>query len=196
MKTFYTILIMVLLAASVGCNTAEGENTTTDEDVVEATTDENTPITDTTGSLSAETETTIETTTKISEPEVKEVVEKTAPPKKRARIAFSNKTYQFGTISQGDKVSHDFTFRNTGDAPLLINNATASCGCTRPEYPFIPIEPGKSGTISVTFNSTGKIGNQRPTVTVSSNAGTHKLYLEGFVQEKKEAIVEETVETN
>ncbi|MEM1122326.1 MAG: DUF1573 domain-containing protein, partial [Bacteroidota bacterium] len=95
---------------------------------------------------------------------------KTVPvKKKRARMKFSQTTHQFGTIQSGDKVKHKFTFKNSGDAPLVINNVDVSCGCTFPSYPFLPIEPGKTGEIEVTFDSEGKIGRQKPTITVMTN---------------------------
>lgn len=63
---------------------------------------------------------------------------------------------------------------------------TATCGCTQPSFPFLPIAPGEEGTISVTFNSTGKINEQRPTVTVITNGRPSivKLNLEGMVRPK------------
>ena len=104
--------------------------------------------------------------------------------KKRAKVKFEKTTFQFGTIKEGEKVQHDFVFKNVGDAPLLIKKVDVSCGCTFPSYPFIPIEPGEEGTIGVTFNSEHKSGRQKPTVTIITNARprTHKLYMEGFVE--------------
>ena len=112
-------------------------------------------------------------------------VKKAAPkPKKRSKIAFEKTVYEYGTIKQGEVVKHDFKFTNTGNAPLVIKKVDASCGCTFPSYPFIPIEPGKEGTIGVTFNSTGKIGPQKPTITVVTNGRprTLKLNLDGYVE--------------
>ncbi len=125
--------------------------------------------------------------------EVKEKVEpvkkKAAPkpkpkPKKRSKIAFKETVHEYGTIKQGEVVKHDFKFTNTGNAPLVIKKVDASCGCTFPSYPFIPIEPGEEGTIGVTFNSAGKIGPQKPTITVVTNGrpSTLKLNLDGFVE--------------
>lgn len=123
--------------------------------------------------------------------EVKEKAEKLVEKvekeiKKRSKISFPETTWNFGDIKDGEIVSHDFKFKNTGNAPLLIKNVTASCGCTQPSFPFLPIEPGEEGVIGVTFNSTGKINEQRPTVTVITNSrpSTHKLKLEGMVRPK------------
>ena len=117
-----------------------------------------------------------------------EKVNKPSKPKKRPVLSFDNKTFSYGTIAQGDKVSHTFRFTNKGDSDLIIKNAEASCGCTTPSYPIIPIKPGEMGSISVTFNSTGKMGTQRPHVTVTSNSypRVQTLYLEGFITDKLE----------
>ena len=66
-------------------------------------------------------------------------------------------------------VTHVFKFVNNGKGPLVISKANASCGCTVPEYPRDPIMPGDSGKISVQFNTTGKLGQQSKTVTVTAN---------------------------
>jgi len=86
-----------------------------------------------------------------------------------AEMTFEHKEYDFGKITQGDKVNHDFKFRNTGDADLIISYARGSCGCTVPEYPKTPIKAGESGVIKVSFNSAGKSGEVEKTVTLSCN---------------------------
>ncbi|MCF6132919.1 DUF1573 domain-containing protein [Flavobacterium wongokense] len=88
---------------------------------------------------------------------------------KDAEMTFSESEYDFGTINQGDKVVHDFKFTNTGKADLLISKAKGSCGCTVPEYPKEAIKSGESGTIKVSFNSTGKHGETQKTVTLFCN---------------------------
>ncbi|MGK0366358.1 MAG: hypothetical protein ACI85O_003431 [Saprospiraceae bacterium] len=119
---------------------------------------------------------------------VKEESKKEEPKKKRKRskISFEEKSWDFGDIRDGDIVNHDFKFKNIGNATLEIRNVTATCGCTQPSFPFLPIAPGEEGTISVTFNSTGKINEQRPTVTVITNGKPSivKLNLEGMVRQK------------
>jgi len=77
--------------------------------------------------------------------------------------------HNFGTITEGDTIEHLFAFTNTGAYPLIINNITASCGCTTPEWPRKPIEPGEESTIKVRFNSRNKEGEQNKTVTVFAN---------------------------
>jgi hypothetical protein len=84
-------------------------------------------------------------------------------------IKFEKDSYNFGKIKQGDKVSYNFKFTNTGKTPLIISNAVASCGCTTPEWPKEPVKPGDSGVIKVTFNSAGKQGLQDKLITITSN---------------------------
>ena len=75
----------------------------------------------------------------------------------QAEIKFDKTTADVGTFSEESPVvSCVFTFTNIGDAPLVIHQAVASCGCTVPEYTQEPVLPGKTGTIKVTYNGTGK----------------------------------------
>ena len=116
----------------------------------------------------------------------KKATSKPVKPKKKrqAKIKFDELVHKFGTIKTGDKVNHQFKFKNTGNAPLVIKSVDVSCGCTFPSYPFLPIEPGKEGVIDVTFDSKHKVGRQKPTVTVITNGRPRlvKLNLEGFVE--------------
>ncbi len=82
---------------------------------------------------------------------------------------FVETSFDFGTISEGDVVDHVFTFTNTGEAPLIISSATASCGCTVPVWPREPIAVGGTGEIKVQFNSRNKPGIQNKTVTITAN---------------------------
>ncbi|WP_353133424.1 DUF1573 domain-containing protein [Pseudopedobacter sp.] len=84
-------------------------------------------------------------------------------------IRFKTDVYDFGKIQEGQKVSYDFEFVNEGKSPLIISDASATCGCTVPEVPKEPILPGKEGKIRVVFNSTGKSGLQDKPVTVRAN---------------------------
>lgn len=102
-----------------------------------------------------------------------------------AVISFEHGMYNFGTIVQGEKVQYDFKFKNTGKSPLIINDATATCGCTIPEKPKEPVKPGETGIIKVVFNSTGKMGMQDKVVTITSNGNpaTSEVHLIGEVKE-------------
>ncbi|MCX2429291.1 MULTISPECIES: DUF1573 domain-containing protein [unclassified Pedobacter] len=102
-------------------------------------------------------------------------------------IVFEREIFDFGKIVQGDKVNHEFKFKNAGKSPLIISNATATCGCTVPEVPKDPILPGKEGSLKVVFNSTGKQGMQDKVITINSNANPSisTVHLVGDVREKK-----------
>lgn len=106
----------------------------------------------------------------VPTPEVQSTIPATPDSSvKQTQIAFAKEVHDFGTIQQGDKVHHFFTFTNTGENDLIITRALGSCGCTVPEFPKEPIAPGKTGKMKVTFNSTGKSGQVEKTVTVYAN---------------------------
>jgi len=87
-----------------------------------------------------------------------------------ATIDFQTRIHDFGQISENDKTaSFDFIFVNTGNAPLVIHKAVASCGCTTPVYPKEPIAPGATASIKVTYNTVGRPGAFHKTITVYSN---------------------------
>lgn len=103
---------------------------------------------------------------------------------KYAEAKFEVKSHDFGTIKEADgPVSCTFEFTNTGDKPLLIIDAAASCGCTRPEYPSKPIKPGKKGKIKVTYSPIGRPGFFKKTVKVKTNGKERNttLHIEGKV---------------
>jgi hypothetical protein len=99
---------------------------------------------------------------------------------------FEKGNYDFGKITQGEKVSYSYKFKNSGKSPLIILNATATCGCTVPVVPKDPIKPGEEGEIKVVFDSNGKSGMQDKVITVTSNAQPHiaSLHLTGEVKEQ------------
>jgi len=101
-------------------------------------------------------------------------------------ISFAEKEFNFGSIPEGKIVNHTFEFTNTGQAPLILSQVNASCGCTTPEYSKAPILPGQKGLISVAFNSQGQVGKQQKIVTVMSNAsnGITTVQLKGEVLTK------------
>ena len=86
-------------------------------------------------------------------------------------ISFENKSHDFGKVKEEDgKITYVFEFVNRGNAPLVVNRVQASCGCTTPTWSKEPIEPGKKGSIMVTYNPLGRPGNFTKTITVYSNA--------------------------
>jgi hypothetical protein len=103
-----------------------------------------------------------------------------------AVLSFKTLEYNYGKITQGEVVTHEFVFTNSGKEPLTISNAQGSCGCTVPVWPKEPIAVGKTGVIKVTFNSAGKMGAQDKTVTLTSNNkdGVVVLHMKGEVTAK------------
>ena len=102
---------------------------------------------------------------------------------KQAEIQFDSLRIDLGTFSEKEAVqSCTFTFTNVGDAPLILNQAFASCGCTVPTYTKDPVKPGEKGKIDVTYNGKGKFtGHFSKTITVRSNAKNEivRLTIEG-----------------
>jgi Protein of unknown function (DUF1573) len=105
---------------------------------------------------------------------------------KKPTMDFKDSVYDFGKITEGDIVTHDFTFKNNGKTPLLISGASGSCGCTVPSYPHEPLPPAQSAVMKVTFSSVGKSGPQNKTVTITDNTmkGRHILFIRGEVVPK------------
>ena len=85
-------------------------------------------------------------------------------------ITFDKTEHNFGTVVECGKISTIFTFKNEGMSPLVLNDVKASCGCTTPSWTKEPVEPGQTGEITVTYNTTGRIGGFTKTITVKSNA--------------------------
>ncbi len=99
-------------------------------------------------------------------------------------VAFDdNGSFDFGTVTEGEIVTHTFSFTNTGSEPLIISDAKGSCGCTVPSKPNAPIAAGETGEITVQFNSKNKKGprNQKVTVTANTNPAQSFIYLTGTV---------------
>ncbi len=91
------------------------------------------------------------------------------PDTPKTSFEFDKMEHDFGDIDEGDKVNTVFSFKNTGNEPLIISSAKGSCGCTVPKWPKEPIPPGASGEIQVEFNSKNKPGKQTKTVTIHAN---------------------------
>lgn len=104
------------------------------------------------------------------------------------KITFEKTEHDFGTIAQGTNVEHTFTFTNTGKAPLVITNASSSCGCTVPTWTKEPIAPGETGEMVVKFNGSGQ--NQvTKTVNITANteSGKEQLKIKAFVEPKAQS---------
>ena len=86
-----------------------------------------------------------------------------------AGMLFENETIDYGTIPHNADGKREFTFVNNGTKPLIITNATGSCGCTVPSFPKEPIAPGAKAVIGVKY-ATDRVGTFTKTVTITSNA--------------------------
>lgn len=100
----------------------------------------------------------------------------------QAKIEFKEETVDYGEVEYGGDGMRTFEFTNTGNEPLVIEKATATCGCTVPEKPEEPIAPGETGELKVKYN-TRKVGYIRKTITVYSNAegSPHAVKIKGKV---------------
>src|SRR6478735_2775453 len=68
-------------------------------------------------------------------------------------VKFKETVFDFGKIKQGVPVNHEFSFTNISDKPVVVENATASCGCTTPSWPQAPVAKGKTDKITAGFNA-------------------------------------------
>ncbi len=108
---------------------------------------------------------------------------------RQAEITFEKTSHNFGTFSESNpKQTCTFNFKNTGNSPLVIHQAIASCGCTVPQYPKEPIKPGESGQIIIVYNGTGKFpGHFKKSITIRTNGKKEmtRLYVEGDMLPKE-----------
>lgn len=100
-------------------------------------------------------------------------------------MEFEEKEYDFGTITEGQKVHKDFIFTNTGKADLTISSAQGSCGCTVGDYPKKAIKPNEQSVIKVSFNSQGKHGKQEKSVTLTTNTENRLEIIKIFADVKE-----------
>lgn len=105
---------------------------------------------------------------------------------KRGAVITAEKTeFDFGTIKEvNGVVTHIFTIKNEGNAPLVITRVSASCGCTKPEFSTEPIAPGKESKIKVSYNPAGRPGQFTKSIAVYSNGkdGAFVLQIRGIVE--------------
>ncbi len=101
-------------------------------------------------------------------------------------LTWKEEIFDFGAVFEGDIVTKDFYFTNTGTAPLLILKATSTCGCTIPEWPSTPVQPDSTGSIKVKFNTLHKPGLQSKEVTIFANTfpNQSKITIKGKVDTK------------
>jgi hypothetical protein len=85
------------------------------------------------------------------------------------KIEFEEKSHDFGTATEGDRLTHVFVVKNTGGGTLIIDRVSTSCGCTAAVLKKKEIPPGSQGEVEVTFDTTRRGGDNRKTITVQSN---------------------------
>jgi hypothetical protein len=102
----------------------------------------------------------------------------------QAKMVLEKKSHDFGSIEEGVQATVTFTFKNTGNAPLVLNSVKASCGCTTPKWTKEPVAPGAEGVVTAIYNSKGRPGNFTKTITIKHNGegGTEFLTIRGVVQ--------------
>lgn len=106
----------------------------------------------------------------------------------QAVIKFDKNSYDFGKFSEDKSQTFIFTFTNTGDEPLVIQQVMTTCGCTVADYTKNPIAAGKKGQIKVSYNGKGKPkGFFRKVITIRSNAtnALTRIYISGDMQIKE-----------
>jgi hypothetical protein len=104
-----------------------------------------------------------------------------APESSSTTIQWVDSAQQdLGTIKEGQTPEISWRFKNTGDKPLVIENASGTCGCTIAEKPTEPIMPGEEGTIKAKFNSEGRPGPNTKQVVVLANTKGPKEHFLGF----------------
>ena len=124
---------------------------------------------------------------KVKSENLQAIEERSSSEADASEITFDFDSYDYGEVVDGEVVEVDFNFTNTGNSDLIIFNASASCGCTVPEYPQNEnIKPGESNSLKVRFDTSGKPGKQMKTVTLTTNTNSGKklIRINGFVLNK------------
>ena len=111
------------------------------------------------------TKTTKKTTTKTTK-----TTKTTLPKVEGAGMVFVSETIDYGTVAANSDGKREFVFTNNGNKPLIITNASGSCGCTIPSYSKEPIAPGAKGVIGVKYDTSRAGQPFTKTVTITSNA--------------------------
>jgi hypothetical protein len=103
---------------------------------------------------------------------------------------FKSLEIDYGKITKGANGVREFSFKNTGSAPLEIKSAQGSCGCTVPTYPKEPIMPGQANVIQAKYD-TQRVGEFTKYITIETNDPKNtsiRLTIKGTVVEEGEAV--------
>ncbi len=109
-------------------------------------------------------------------------------PAERTTVSWSRDTLDFGVIEEGTILLDSFTVTNTGVIPYQIRSVRTSCDCTVLRYPKSPLQPGKTATIRVEFDSQGKAGLAQPGIILYDNSAPNLrsiLYFNGRIVPRK-----------
>ena len=127
--------------------------------------------------------------TTIATPEQTQPVTDEKPQGPLPVAQFETVEHDFGTVAEGQKVSYTYKIKNTGEAPLIIQSAQPSCGCTVPKWTQEPIPVGGNGVVTAEFDTNGKPGINNKTITVTANTWpkTTTLRFKAMVTPKTES---------
>ncbi|SRR5690554_3414291 len=106
----------------------------------------------------------------------------TEETKSQSSIEFVKETHDFGNLVEGDAAEAEFTFKNTGKEPLILQNVRPACGCTSPYWSKDPVAPGETGVIKAAYGTKGRPGAFNKSITVNSSAGTNVIWIKGNVE--------------
>ena len=123
---------------------------------------------------------------KVSETNVAAAAKRDAQSSKYPVIVFDKKEHDFGEIVKGTPVTTTFSFKNTGEAPLVITDISTSCGCTVPsDWTREPIAVGESGKFTVKYNGSGQNAITKAiTVTANTEKSKEIVKIKAFVKPK------------
>jgi len=105
----------------------------------------------------------------------------------QGEFVFEKEAHDFGVITEGTQAKFEFKFVNSGNEPIVLSSVNASCGCTTPFYTKDPVMPGETGSIKVNYNSRGRMGAFKKSITIRSNVEkTPVVYIKGIVEKSIE----------
>lgn len=97
---------------------------------------------------------------------------------------FEKDVVDLGAIQKNLPVKVEFTFENTGKMPLVIKNVRTNCGCTEVNWPREPVMPGKSGTVTASYDASDSgVFNKKLTILANTAEGMHVLSIRGSIKE-------------
>ena len=117
-----------------------------------------------------------------------------AEPAYDATFKYDKRIHDFGTFLEKDgKVSHTFTFTNTGKTPVVISDVNSWCGCTTAQFIKEPIMPGKKGTVTVTYDPNSRPGKFSKEVVLNLNDGKAytRIWVKGNVVGYRHPVAED-----